>query len=389
MAGLPPLEQAQELIKNHANILVVIGNTTSVDSVASGLALAEIMKKLDKQVSIVARGPIPDETRFLEGADAIRGTLEQTREYICTIKTEGNPITQLRYDKQENALRLYLTPKQREIQQSDIEITPGKFLFDLIIVCNACDLEQLGDLYEQHAELFYELPILNIDHHASNEYFGTVNLVDVKASSTTELIASLFLEHDDRFITERIATALLAGIIADTESFQAPQTTPRALITAATLIEHGANQQSIMKRLYKTNELSMLKLWGRTMARLEMDEKTTLAWSMLTQNDFAKTGTTPKHLAGVLLEIKKQFPSIGLLLLLFEEENGSIHGRILKAKHADEESIIKAIHGIKGPRDIIQFSTSTTSITDAERTITKQLNDILLPHGQPPQNNAS
>ena len=111
------------------------------------------------------------------------------------------------------------------INEADVSFQHGMNKFDLIFVMDTGNLEHLGALYEDNVEMFFNTPVINIDHHASNTDFGQVNMVDVNASSTTEVLYEFFdyLEKktNKKFITEDIATLLLAGIITDTGSFQA------------------------------------------------------------------------------------------------------------------------------------------------------------------------
>ena len=67
--------------------------------------------------------------------------------------------------------------------------------------------------------------VINIDHHVSNEYFGTLNYVDAHAAATAEIIYSLLSELDCS-LTKEVASALYTGIVMDTGSFQYQNTTP-------------------------------------------------------------------------------------------------------------------------------------------------------------------
>ena len=106
--------------------------------------------------------------------------------------------------------------------------------------------------------MFYETPVINIDHHASNNDFGQINLVDVVAASTTEVLYKVLLEAEQKYekklITEDVATLLLAGIITDTGSFQHANTSPKSMEVSAELLDLGARQQEIIKNIYKTKK---------------------------------------------------------------------------------------------------------------------------------------
>src|SRR5512133_1686266 len=61
--------------------------------------------------------------------------------------------------------------------------------------------------------------IINIDHHAVNERFGTINLVAVGASSTTQVIFML-LKTLRWAVTPETATDILIGIVTDTPTLR-------------------------------------------------------------------------------------------------------------------------------------------------------------------------
>src|SRR5262245_3698898 len=96
----------------------------------------------------------------------------------------------------------------------------------------------------------HEARVLNIDHHHDNTRFGDVNLVDVEASSTAEIVfdpARLL----DAQITPEIADALYVGLVTDTGRFMYENTDARSHRMAADLIEAGVDVHDIFRRLYE------------------------------------------------------------------------------------------------------------------------------------------
>ncbi|EKE13744.1 MAG: hypothetical protein ACD_12C00842G0001, partial [uncultured bacterium] len=65
---------------------------------------------------------------------------------------------------------------------------------DTAIVFDCGDLELTGiDSYLKATE-HQPLTIINIDHHHTNDHFGHINLVDVDAASTTEIVYNIINE---------------------------------------------------------------------------------------------------------------------------------------------------------------------------------------------------
>lgn len=170
-----------------------------------------------------------------------------------------------------------------------------------------------------------EIKLLNIDHHISNDGFGDVNLVDVNATSSTivvyRLIKSLGLK-----VTPDIATALLGGIYTDTTSFFNLNTNYESLKVSSELLSYGANRKSVVKSLFQNHTIPQLKLWGRLLTKLHVNEKGFLV-SYVTDKDFEKTNTTPEQVIGAI-DLMNTVAGVKLSLLMNEDREGYIKGSL-------------------------------------------------------------
>lgn len=156
---------------------------------------------------------------------------------------------------------------------------------DLIISLDAGDLPRTG-IKETVDKWSSEMKIINIDHHISNEYFGDVNLVDSKASSTTQILMRMF-EYFEFDIDKRLAKALLLGILTDTDNFSNKGTTPEAFEMAARLLRKGANMGKInIEKKGKT--MDALKIWGNSFKRLKKNEKYGVTYTLITKEELKK-----------------------------------------------------------------------------------------------------
>jgi phosphoesterase RecJ-like protein len=205
----------------------------------------------------------------------------------------------------------------------------------------------LGEPCDHDSDVFYETPIINIDHHAGNDHFGKINLVDLTATSTCEILVSIFeaLSKDTSLLTPEVATALLTGIITDTNSFQNQNTTPKSLTVAAQLVAANADQQEIIKRIYKTRTLSTLRLWGKVLSNIRDEMNYRFVWSQIQKADFVVTQSTPVDAEGVIDELLKSATGVDFVLLLTEKDDG-IHGSLRSvAKGTDVSAIAKLFGG--------------------------------------------
>jgi phosphoesterase RecJ-like protein len=183
-------------------------------------------------------------------------------------------------------------------------------------------LEALGQFYEKYTDLFFEKPILNIDHKSGNEYFGEVNLVEPISSSCAEIIADFLNSFFPNQIFAPIATCLLAGIIEETRSFQKTNTTPQTFNLASLLITQGAEKEKIVQFLYKTKPLKYLKLWGRLLSCLDVDREKNLAWVAIEPAEFEELEPSFDDLAAISEEINDLVPQLNASILLWNGNSG-------------------------------------------------------------------
>lgn len=173
---------------------------------------------------------------------------------------------------------------------------------DLIVVCDCGELERVGAVLSDNAELFERVPIVDIDHHISNPHFGDVDWVDADASATCEMVTLLLPHLGVRFdaLGATVATNLMTGLVIDTANFQHPNTTPRTLRVAAELRAAGAPLSDIARRIYRTKPEAQLRLFGRVLAGLETSTDGTVAWGVLTPADFRASGATMQMSEGLI-----------------------------------------------------------------------------------------
>jgi phosphoesterase RecJ-like protein len=131
---------------------------------------------------------------------------------------------------------------------------------DLVVTVDIPSVNRLGALRDL-ADLGGE--VLVIDHHASNQLFGTANYVDPSADSTTMLVAEL-LDAWDKPIDASVAHCLYAGLTTDTGSFR--WASARAHRLAARLLELGVDNASISRTLLDTHPFSWLPMLARVLS---------------------------------------------------------------------------------------------------------------------------
>ncbi|CAN5195394.1 bifunctional oligoribonuclease/PAP phosphatase NrnA [soil metagenome] len=377
---LTPKQQFAELVRNAQSILLVTHHNPDGDAAGSILAMKLGLEKLGKEISVVAGGEAQEPLAFLPSFQTLKEEVSLQKELLIVLDESQAKIGNISLKRiAENKLVVVVTPKGGTMTPANVRVEEGSFKVDLIIALDCANLERIGSLYEENTELFYEVPVVNIDHHASNNNFGKVNLVDLTASSTAEILVSL-LETIGKevpgMIDAEIATCLLTGITTDTGSFQNANTTPKSLTVAAQLVAAGGRQQEIIKHIFRTRSLSTLRLWGRALSYIKEDQDLAFAWSTLSKADFVAAQAETEQSSGVIDELLKTAMGMNFVLLISERE-GNLHGSFRSVNQSTDVSALAALFGGGGHPQAAAFSMNSATLKDQEQEIIKRLRDHL------------
>jgi len=192
--------------------------------------------------------------------------------------------------------------------------------FDLIVIVDTNSNSQLPVFEEYLTQT--NAPILVIDHHATSDGLGDVELVDSAASAACSVVLDLF-----RFarwpISPKIAQALFAGIATDTGWFHFGNTTSRCLRDCAELIDAGANPDDIYRLIYQTFLPQRFKLMTVMQNTLELHFDGQYASQFLTQQDFKTTGAKYEDTEN-LIDQCRRIASVEVAALFVELKDGRI-----------------------------------------------------------------
>lgn len=191
--------------------------------------------------------------------------------------------------------------------------------FDVICLTDCSDRKRLGTLYTDHAEWFDgQIPMVNIDHHVTNDRFGEVNLVFPEAASTAEIVAEVFRIWQVR-LNQPIAQCLLAGIYGDTLGLRTSSTTARTMRTAADLVDFGANPEPIVDGLFRIKPRSSVCLWEKALSNVRWTGS--VIWTALTEEMFNACGAVPSEAEGLVNFLLGTEGSL-VAAILFANEKG-------------------------------------------------------------------
>ncbi|MGI8423345.1 MAG: DHH family phosphoesterase [Chloroflexota bacterium] len=238
---------AVELIRGARRVLICSHRKPDGDAIGSLTGLGWALESLGKQVTLACADAAPNTLALIPGAEKIV-------QDIRPIYSLDRPLP-----------------------------------WDLGIVVDASGLDRLGALYEDNEDLFAALPLVDIDHHITNDRFGFANIVDARAASATEVL-TLLLERLDVKPTVEAASCLLSGLITDSLSFQTESTTPRTLRIAADLVEAGAPLSAIAFQLFRQRPRGSAVLHARALGTLQFAAGGRVAWVEVTRKMIEEAG---------------------------------------------------------------------------------------------------
>jgi phosphoesterase RecJ-like protein len=167
----------------------------------------------------------------------------------------------------------------------------------LFLDCGNIDRMPVDFLQRQGAD------VINVDHHHDNTCFGGVNLVEVEASSTAEIVWRLAALLGAE-LTPEIATALYVGLITDTGKFMYENTDPESHRMAAELIEAGVDVDDIYRRLYERVPIEKAKLLARALTNIDRFDSDRLALTHISVEDYEATGASELLTEGIIDHVR-------------------------------------------------------------------------------------
>lgn len=313
-------QQIFKQIEKAKSILIVFPGNWSSDAVAASLALFLFLKKTGREVEVAGfkESEGQNTLAFLPGYQQIQTNLKNLRRFIVSVDISQAKVNQIKYTVENQRLNFIISPAAGWFKPEDVSSRASDFKHDLIITIGAADLESLGKIYDQNVEFFYKTTIINIDQQAANEAYGQINFLDLNAVAVSEILFYLLKTYRSDLISEDIATCLLAGIICGTKNFKTANLTPRTLLSTSELIDLGAKREEIINHLYRSRDISTLKLWGKVLSSLQEDGSGLLLWSRLKQADLSGLVTDSSSFADIIDELIANLPQ-AKIIVIFQE----------------------------------------------------------------------
>ncbi|MDU5951184.1 MAG: bifunctional oligoribonuclease/PAP phosphatase NrnA, partial [Paenibacillus macerans] len=189
--------------------------------------------------------------------------------------------------------------------------------FDNVICVDCADFKRVGMTKELFAE---GAKLLNIDHHPTNDGYGTVNLIVPYAAATAEILFDL-IQFMGLELNEAIATALYTGLLTDTGGFRYSNTSPKVMATASKLLEYGVEGPGLSELLLEQMTLPQLRLLTRALNGLQLTEDGKISWVVVTDEDLKSAGAVHEDMEGIVNYPRNiQGVEVGLLFKVIDEQ---------------------------------------------------------------------
>jgi bifunctional oligoribonuclease and PAP phosphatase NrnA len=200
--------------------------------------------------------------------------------------------------------------------------------------------------------------VINIDHHHDNTRFGTVNLIDVDASCTAEIVYDLagLLGVE---LTPEMANALYVGLVTDTGKFMYENTDGRSHRMAAGLIDLGVEVNDVYRRLYEHAPIEKLKLLARALEKIDVLDDGRLAVTYISSDDYAATGASEALTEGIIDHLRT-IDGTAAAAVVRDQGEGGRAARKVSMRSTDgsvDVSAIARVHGGGGHRRAAGFGT--------------------------------
>ena len=184
--------------------------------------------------------------------------------------------------------------------------------------------------------------IIVIDHHI-DPTFGTVQIVDSEAASTTQVLYRQLIE-EGYAIDKAMANCLLTGLITDTGRFQYPNTTSEVFNIASELLKIGADLALISENIYGSIEFNALKLQSEIINRIVLEKEIQFTFSTVYQEDYKKYNIDPEE-TDFLIDVVRLVKDANIALLLKEQSDGSFKGSLRSRNNFNVQELASLFDG--------------------------------------------
>ncbi|MBR1796388.1 hypothetical protein IJ765_04035, partial [Candidatus Saccharibacteria bacterium] len=256
-------------IEQSSNILVALSKDPSVDEISAALGLTMLLDGMGKHVTAIYSGRTPNAIRFLKPEKTFETNANSLQDFIIALNKDK--ADHLRYKVDGDFVKVYITPYKTTITERDLEFSHGDFNVDLVVSLGVETEGELDAALAEHGRIMHDAGSINITIEPSGK-FAEMEWSEPGASSVCEMVTKLTEQFRNRpALTQEVATALLTGIVSNTDRFMNEKTTPEVMGVASKLMQAGANQMLISMNISK--DKGPMKMGAQSEEKSEDEKK--------------------------------------------------------------------------------------------------------------------
>ncbi|MDQ1519210.1 MAG: hypothetical protein QOI55_283 [Actinomycetota bacterium] len=191
-----------------------------------------------------------------------------------------------------------VAPHYRDLPGLELLTPPDRFPREpaVMVTFDSGSITRLGGL-ETSAKAASELIV--IDHHVSNQRYGTINAIDAGAAASGVIVRRL-IERHDLPLNRDAALCLYAAVVCDTGRFQYETTTPAVFALAGELTRFDVPIAKLSRTLFEEHRFAYLQLLADVLARAVLVPEKKFVWASVSQDDLARHGVTFEEVEGLI-----------------------------------------------------------------------------------------
>ena len=232
-------------ISSGGNILITVNSNPTIDELSAAIGLSLALDKAGKKVTAVYGGKTPHAIAFLDPESTFQDDVSSLRDFIISLDKSKADKLKYKVDNESGTVKIFITPYKASITSDDLDFSAGDYNVDTIIALGVRSRDDFDNSILSHGRVLHDAQIITINSGEDVSVLGSINYDDSQASSISEIITSIVDTIGVGLFDQRVATALMTGIVASTDRFSNSKTTPKVMQVASRLMSAGADQQLI------------------------------------------------------------------------------------------------------------------------------------------------
>jgi bifunctional oligoribonuclease and PAP phosphatase NrnA len=235
-----------------------------------------------------------------------------------------------------------VAPHYRKLPGLDRLTPPHEFPAepDVMVTFDCGALSRLGDL-EPFAKAARELIV--IDHHISNDRYGSINVIDPNAAASGTLVRRL-VDELGLPLNRDAAVSLYTALVCDTGRFQYDSTTPEVFDMARELLEYDVPVSDVSRTLFEEHRFAYMQLLGSVLGHAHLVPERRFVWTVVTQQDLNTFQVTMEEVEG-LIDILRRTREAEVSCVVKEESDGTVRVSLRSLGDVDVRRIAESEGG--------------------------------------------